>query len=225
MKIIKYYIIILFLLDYIFCHMFIKNVTLISNNLTKYAYPRRSQYDPFYIKKRDNGNDKEIDYNMMSPLYDFDNKTYPCRGYKRNNEKLHVVYKNNKIIINFNETNNILDLHKGGVLQQYSIALEKNNYENFTVIKNISKKETFESWRNNNFSTEINIPNIKTDNIILSWSWFSNHLSDKVEFFMNCIDLRLENDDVTDNFDNNNNIIIPCKIKDDNIKKYCNYNK
>jgi len=204
--------------------MFISNITFQKNNIKTYAYPRRSQYDPFYINKRDKGKKDLIDYNMMSPLFSDDTITYPCRGYQYNN-KLPIINKNQEIIINFDETDNLLNFHNGGVIQQYSIALKINEYKYFTVIKNISKEDTFKSWKNNDFSTKINIlSNIQTDNIILSWSWFSNHLvNDNIEFFMNCIDLKIENNDnIIDTFNNTNNIIIPCKIKNGNINKYCN---
>lgn len=213
--------IILYFINCISCHMFIKNISFQNNNnINKYSYPRRSQYNPFYIEKND-----MIDYNMMSPLFDFDNRTYPCRGYKRENHNLNVIYNNQEIIINFNETNNKLDFHNGGVIQQYSIALEKNDYKNFTVIKNISGEEIINLWKNNIFDVKINVPsNIMSDNIILAWSWFSDHLVNKVEFFMNCIDLKLKNNNnnVKHTFNNINDIIIPCQIKNDNINDYCN---
>lgn len=221
MKVWKYYFIILLFIDYYLCHMFISNVTFKDNNIKIYAYPRRSEYDPFYKDKI-----QLIDYNMMSPLFSDDNKTYPCRGYKYNKNKLPIINKNHEITINFDKTDN-LNFHNGGIIQQYSIALKKNQYKNFTVIKNISKEETFEKWESKNFSTKIQIPyNIQSDNIVLAWSWFSNHLdNDNIEFFMNCIDLRIENNlNITSKFNNINNIIIPCKIKNIDNHNYCNLN-
>jgi hypothetical protein len=166
--------------------MFISNISFKNPNI-KYSYPRRSQYDPFYIKERNVNN----------------NRTYPCRGYKSNYININTVNKNQEIVINLSKTNNIMDFHNGVIIQQYSIALKQNNYENFTVFKNISREETFKSWKKNDFSTKIKIPyNIKSDYIILAWSWFSNHLgNNKIEFFMNCIDLKIDNnDDIKEEF-------------------------
>lgn len=222
MKVLKYYFIFLFFIDYYLCHMFISNITFKNNNKEMYAYPRRSEYDPEYIDKYN-----LIDYNMMSPLFSDDNRTYPCRGYEYSNNKLPIINESQEITINFDETDNFLNFHNGGIIQQYSIALKKNRYKNFTVIKNISKEDTFEKWKNKEFKTKIKIPyNIQSDNIVLAWSWFSNHLgNDNIEFFMNCIDLKIVNNyNITDKFDNINNIIIPCKIKNIDNYNYCNLN-
>lgn len=54
-------------LTIVYCHMLIENIEYKNNNSYKYAYPRNSEYDPFYIKKRNKGLDL-IDYDMMSPL-------------------------------------------------------------------------------------------------------------------------------------------------------------
>lgn len=216
----KQFILILLCFKYIYAHMFIQNIQYKNNNEIVYAYPRNSSYDTYYIELRNKGIDL-IDYDMMSPLNH--NKTYPCRGYKRINNKDYKIpkmYPGSNIKVIFSKESKAF--HNGGMIQQFSIAIEKNMYKNYTVIKTFNRYDNLKIF--NNFEVEMNIPkNIPEGGIVLSWSWFSNHLgNNNIEYFMNCIDLEII-DNYENNFNNVNDIIIPCGISQFNVSNICNF--
>lgn len=217
---IKQIILVVLYFEVIYAHMFIQNIEYKNNDKIIYAYPRNSSYDPFYINMRNKGLDL-IDYDMMSPLSL--NKPYPCRGYKRINDKnykIPKIYAGNDIKVIFSKESNAF--HNGGIKQQFSIAIEKNMYKNYTVIETFERNENLKIF--NEFETTIYIPkNIPKGGAVLSWTWFSNHLgNNNIEYFMNCIDLEIINDNI-DDFNNINNIIIPCGISQFNVSNICNF--